>query len=329
MIKKYKNSIIGAAIVAFVLSIINIKVRLDGVKPMLLGERFLPGIGGWIEIFIISIYAGYIIHKMITTRNTAKWRKLTWTIFSVVFFAQLLLALLGFDMFLMKHSFHLPIPALIIGGSVYNLNFGFMPILFLSTVILSGPAWCSQLCYFGALDLQASSGLGKPHKIKNKALLKSTFLIIVITGAVVLRILNLSYFWTAIIASLFGVVGIFVILYYSRKKKMMYHCTTFCPIGTVLQYVKYINPFRMYIEQSACTLCMQCTPTCKYDALNPEDIKAGKPGLSCTYCGDCISSCHSSSIKYKFFNIKGQRAQNIWIVLTIVLHAIFLALARI
>ena len=165
MIKKYKYSLIGAVIVAFILGVINLKVKLDGVKPMLIGERFLSNIGGWIEVIIISIYAGFIIHKMITSRNTAKWRKLTWTIFSVVFFSQLFLALIGFDMFLMKYSFHLPIPALIIGGSVYNFNFGFMPILFLSTVVLSGPAWCSQLCYFGALDLHASSGKAKPSPV--------------------------------------------------------------------------------------------------------------------------------------------------------------------
>ena len=245
---------------------------------------------------------------MISADNTAKWRKITWTVFSVVFFSQLILGILGFEKFLMTGMLHLPIPALIIGGAVYKFKFGFMPILFLSTVILSGPAWCSQLCYFGAMDFQASSQKkGKPKAIKNKAALKHTFLAIVVVGAIVLRFLDLSYLLTGIIAGSFGIAGVLIIIFISHKRKMMYHCSVYCPVGTILQYMKYINPFRMYIEDSSCTNCMLCTPSCKYDALNPEDIKNKKPGLSCTYCGDCISSCHSSSIKYKVFNIKAIR----------------------
>ncbi len=332
MLKKYKYQIIGSSIVLLVLSLINMHIKVGVVgnkQSMILAERFFKG-GSWVEITIVVVYTFYIIGKMITANNTAKWRKITWTVFSVVFFSQLILGLFGFEKFLMTGMLHLPIPALIIGGAVYKLKFGFMPILFLSTVILSGPAWCSQLCYFGAVDFQASSSKkGFAKKIKNKTALKHTFLAIVVVGAIVLRFLNLSYLMTGIIAGSFGIIGVLIIIFISHKKKMMYHCSVYCPVGTILQYVKYINPFRMYIEESSCTNCMLCTPTCKYDALNTIDIKNKKPGLSCTYCGDCISSCHSSSIKYKVFNIKGDKARFIWITLTISLHAIFLVLARI
>jgi ferredoxin-type protein NapH len=47
-----------------------------------------------------------------------------------------------------------------------------MTILFLSTVLLSGPAWCSYFCYFGALDNAAAQGRPDRKPIKNKWLWK-------------------------------------------------------------------------------------------------------------------------------------------------------------
>ena len=63
--------------------------------------------------------------------------------------------------------------------------------------------------------------------------------------------------------------------------------------------------------------------------MNREDIIRRKPGLTCTYCGDCLASCKTESIQYKFLNLPPAMARNTWIVLTISLHAVFLAMARI
>lgn len=319
------NPLIGGIIVIFILTLVHSKVT----NPILLAERFSPGYGGWIEITLIALYAGIIIDRMIQNRNIAYWRRFTWTLFTIVFFSQLFLGLLGYERFLMTGTLHLPIPAMIVGGSIYKLRIGFMPILFLSTIIISGPAWCSQLCYFGAIDLQISKGGRKSKKLKNKSALKMTFLFLVILGALLLRFFNVDYLSAAWIGGLFGIVGLGIIIFISRKKRMMYHCTVYCPIGTLTQYLKFINPFRMYIEPNACTLCMHCKPYCKYDALHTSDIKNGKPGISCTYCGDCVSSCDTDAIKYRIFNLRNQRAQNAWIVISIALHAVFLALGRI
>lgn len=296
---------------------------------MLLAERFLPGYGGWIEIIIIALYAGFMIDRMIISRQIAYWRRLAWTLFTIVFFSQLILGLFGFERFLMTGALHLPVPAMIIGGSIFKLKIGFMPILFLSTIIISGPAWCSQLCYFGAIDLQISKGGKKPKKLKHKNALKMTFLLLVVIGALLLRIFNVNYLTAAWMGGIFGLVGLGIILFISRKKRMMYHCTVYCPIGTLTQYLKFINPFRMYIEPQACTLCMHCKSHCKYDALHTSDIKSGKTGLSCTYCGDCVASCDTNAIKYKLFNLRDRRAQHAWIIISISLHAVFLALGRI
>ena len=126
------NPLIGIVIVIFILSIVHLIVA----NPMLLAERFLPGYGGWIEIIIIALYAGFIIERMIQSRNIIYWRRFTWTVFTIVFFSQLFLGLLGYERFLMTGTLHLPVPAMIAGGSIYKLKLGFMPILFLSTIII-------------------------------------------------------------------------------------------------------------------------------------------------------------------------------------------------
>ena len=52
----------------------------------------------------------------------------------------------------MTGKLHLPVPMMILAGPIYRGHTSVMSILFLSTLILSGPAWCSHLCYFGAID---------------------------------------------------------------------------------------------------------------------------------------------------------------------------------
>jgi len=195
---------------------------------------------------------------------------------------------------------------------------------------LSGPAWCSQLCYFGAVDNIVSeikkSGIAK--SIKNKNTLKHSFLFFVIFAAILLRVFDANI-QIAIIGGIgFGIVGIAIILLVSRTRSQMYHCTVYCPVGTLVRYLKYISPFRMYIDDK-CTLCNHCTSHCKYDALNIDNIKNKKPAPTCTLCGDCLSACGSDSIKYKFFGLKPQHARNLYLFISVSLHAMFLCLARI
>jgi heterodisulfide reductase subunit A-like polyferredoxin len=74
---------------------------------------------------------------------------------------------------------------------------------------------------------------------------------------------------------------------------------------------------------------MNCTRFCKYDALNPQDIKKAKPSITCTLCGDCLAGCHQNSIRYRFLKLRPEQARNLYLVLTVSLHAACLALARI
>ena len=302
-------------------------IQLKVERPMLLAERFIKG-GGWAEIVMISFYGAFVAHKMQDPLNVPRWRKITWTIFSIVFFSQLIIGLSGFEKFLMTGKLHLPIPMMIIGGPIYRGQLSVMTVLFFSTVILTGPAWCSHLCYFGAFDNLAAGGKTSRVILKNKGAIKSTILLLVISMALILRLLNVPVLIATLTALAFGITGISVMLLFSLKRKKMVHCVMYCPVGTVVNLLKHINPFRMYIDRS-CTLCMNCTKFCKYDTLNAVDIKNSRPSITCTLCGDCLAGCHHNSIKYKYFNLQPELARNLYLILTISLHASCIALARI
>lgn len=323
-ISRMRLPVIVFTLVFVLLSFVQVKVD----NPMLMAERFFRG-SGWIEIFIIAIYGGFVAWKMQDPGNVPQWRKITWTIFSIVFFTQLILGLSGIEKFLMTGKLHLPIPMMIIGGPTYRGELSVMTILFVSTVALTGPAWCSHFCYFGAFD-NIAAGRKKPSKgiIKNKAAIKFTILFLVIFMALILRWLNVPVLATTLIAVAFGLAGITVMILYSRRMNKMVHCAVYCPIGTVVNLTKHVNPFRMYIDKS-CTLCMKCTMYCKYDSLDITDIKKGKPAIGCTLCGDCLAGCHHDSIKYRFPGLSPQKARNLYLILTITLHASCIALARI
>jgi len=296
---------------------------------MIIAERFFHN-GGWIEIFVLSFYAGFLSYKMSEQKNTSKWRMYSWLLFTIVFYGQLTLGLLGFDKFLLTGNLHVPVPAIILAGPIYRFEFSIMPVLFLSTIILSGPSWCSHLCYFGGIDNAFSNSEKYPKQIpiKNKFIWKFSFLAIIIFFTILLRLLNIPTFYAAASGISVGIMGLLIIVFLSRKRKKMIHCTLFCPIGTLVMFLKFINPFRIKIN-SSCTTCLLCSKHCKYDALNKTDIESGKPGLTCTYCGDCITTCKFSSIEYHFLGLAPANSRLLYIVITVSLHAAFLGLGMI
>ena len=308
----------------FLLSFVQWKVE----NPMLLLERFIPG-AGWFEIALIGLYGAVVAYHMQDPKKVHLWRKYTWFAFSVVFFSQLILGLSGFEKFLMTGKLHLPVPMMILAGPIYRGHPSIMTILFLSTVILSGPAWCSHLCYFGAIDSLSASGRTHRTPMRNKWALKFTVLLLVGAAAIALRWMRVPAITATLIAAGFGVIGLGIILLITRREGRMVHCAAYCPIGTIVNLTRFVNPFRMYIDQNSCTDCMACTRHCKYDALNRSDILNRKPSLSCTLCGDCVSSCHSTSIKYRFLRLSPEASRNLYLFLTISLHATTMALARI
>lgn len=321
---KSMPSLAAFALTALILTIVQLKVH----PPMILLERFLPN-GGWLEIFILSIYAGFISEKMQDAGQSALWRHRIWAVFSIVFFAQLIIGVLGIDKFLMTGKLHLPIPALIVAGPIFRGGSYFMPILFIATVAIVGPAWCSHLCYVGAWDDIASRRRKKPAKMPSwRQPVRIAILALVIGTAILLRATGVSAFAAGIAALSFGLIGVGIMIFWSHSAGVMTHCVTFCPIGPLANWLGKISPFRIKISNSTCTDCTICHVACRYDALNDINIAKRRPGISCTLCGDCISPCRNGSMQYYFPGLTGNHARTLFIVLVVSLHAVFMGVAR-
>ncbi len=303
--------------------------RMQGPEGILLLDRFLPGIGGWIQILIIGIYAGTVAHLLLTHPDTSKIRLGIWNLFSIVFFTQFIAGIFISSIFLMSGVLHIPVPALIMAGPIYRTTSWFMPILFLSTMLLAGPSWCSYLCYFGSWDGRVASVSGKtlPRTGKLKTMRYTVFTMVIVL-AILMRLFHVPVKIAAGAAVGFGVLGIVIIVTVSRKRSLMIHCTSYCPIGLLSNLIGKISPFRIRIDNS-CVYCMKCTETCLYDALNQEDMKAGRAGFTCTLCGDCISSCRRNSIHYHFPRLSPEKSRILFLVIISALHAAFLGIARI
>ncbi len=345
---------------AALLTIIRFKVGF----PVLLLERFLPG-SGWIEVALLALYASWLCDKMFAADEKKKpgIRSRLWTFFSIVFFLQFFIGLAGIEEFLMTGKLHLPVPAMILAGPFFRGEGFFMLVLFLVTVLLTGPAWCSFLCYIGAWDNRlaalkrrrtasaayesdkknrddakvhssnkATPGINKEFtasfSIKHKNLIRVVIFFLVVITALILRWLGASAALAAGFGLFFGLMGVGVMVFISRKKGIMTHCVIYCPIGLAANLLGRLSPFRLRIGDS-CSECSACAPACRYDALTERDIKKRRPGLTCTLCGDCRASCKEDAIQYRFFKLKPRTARMLFYVLVITFHAVFLGVARI
>jgi len=298
---------------------------------ILLIDRFFPG-WGWLEIAMLAFYAQWIGGIMVSPKGHRVNRPRIWGLFSFVFFLQLALGLLGFDRMLMTGTLHLPVPALIAAGPVFRGEGFFMIILFSVTLLLVGSAWCSHLCYIGAWDDAMSRMGGRPVpnvKIRRWSILgRSAMLILVVSMALLLRYAGASGLFAVMLAAIFGLLGVGLMVFVSRKVGMMIHCTTFCPMGILANIFGRISPWRIRVKKD-CTQCGACFSVCRYNALDENQVVSGKPALSCTLCGDCVSACSHGQIGYSFPGLSGDAARSLFIVLIVSLHAIFLGVARI
>jgi len=299
--------------------------------PILLVDRYFPG-WGWLEIAMLGVYAQWIGGLMLAPKGHRRIRPRIWGLFSAVFFLQLVLGVLGMDQMLMTGNLHLPVPALIVAGPVFRGDGFFMIILFSVTILLVGPAWCSHLCYIGAWD-DAMSRLGKrpaPNPVLGRLSVagRVTTLILCIGMALLLRSMGIPGLTAITFAAVFGLVGVGVMVFVSRKAGMMTHCTAYCPMGILANVFGKISPWRIRVGNE-CTKCGACFIRCRYNALDEKQIELGKPAIACTLCGDCVSACAHQQIGYRFPGLSQDNARTAFIVLVVSLHAIFLGVARI
>jgi NAD-dependent dihydropyrimidine dehydrogenase PreA subunit len=317
-------AVISCVVTAVLLSIVQMKVK---TPVILLLERFLPG-AGWVEVLVLALYAGWITEKLIDPQKTPLVRSRIWTLFSIVFFTQLLLGLAGLEKMLMTGKLHLPVPALIIAGPLFRGEGFFMLILFGATILLVGPAWCSFLCYIGAWDNLAARAKKTPAPLPPwRHAVRQRILSLVVIAAILLRVLGAPGLLAVILAAVFGLLGVAIMVLFSGKSGAMAHCITYCPIGLVANWLGRISPFRLRITDN-CSECGACRLACRYEALKDTDIEKRKPALTCTLCGDCITRCKENALEYKFPGMKPTTARYFFIVTAASLHAIFLGAAR-
>jgi hypothetical protein len=327
---RYKEGLQVAPSAAFILTFTLLATVIEVVdRPLLLLGRFVPE-GDWLEAVVLSTYAAWFVPRLLDARQSARWRVRAWWLFSAVFFTQFVLGIVGFDVFKMTPGeFHLPIPALILAGPLYRGEGYFMLILFASSVLLAGPAWCSHLCYIGAWDAWFSSRRKEPVVLpswRQRARLSIT--VIVLGAAVLMRLAGVAPLAAGVVATAFGLLGVAVMAWWSSRTGTMAHCVTYCPIGVAATVLGRLSPFRLRISAS-CTSCGACSGHCRYDALGPIDIQSGRPGISCTLCGDCLETCDEHALSFGFLGLSAPTARVAFVVLVTSLHAATLGLARV
>jgi ferredoxin len=112
----------------------------------------------------------------------------------------------------------------------------------------------------------------------------------------------------------------------SRKPGGMIHCTLFCPIGLGSSLLGRVLSFWRLRIGPGCDGCSRCARVCRYLALSPADLARGRPGHSCTLCGDCVGVCPGGRIGYRFRDYR-PRGPIGYLYPIGQLHAVFLGVA--
>ena len=98
------------------------------------------------------------------------------------------------------------------------------------TLLLVGPAWCSQLCYLGAWDNLAATAERRARKTPRwLPALRWAILGAVVLAALGLRAAGVPGPVAAALGIAFGLGGVGVMLLLSRRKGVMVQCVGYCP----------------------------------------------------------------------------------------------------
>lgn len=327
-LKKHIPALAVALIVVALLLTARAMTRFD----ILLFDRFLPGLG-FVQVAGAAALGFWLTGRFLDPATAPKWRSRTWLWISAAFFGQLLLGLTVSPVFLMTGELHFPVPMVIEGGFAYRGELSFMPILFLTTILLSGPAWCSQLCYMGGCDLNRSRA-GKDFKafskpVKGRWYFRFGSVALVAVAALLLRSLGAPGWLVITLVAVWGIAGWLIVAFVSPRRRQMIHCNLFCPMGAIVSLLKWVNPVRLRFNRDRCTRCMRCARVCPYAAITVADLDKGRPAPNCTMCGDCFSACPHGAVEYRFFGLGPSRARTAYVVVVLALYVTFLMLARI
>ena len=305
--------------------------RLPSLVP-LLADRFFPGMG-MVQVAGAAWYAAWVAGLLCQPAKAGKVRRRLWWLFCSVFFAQFALGLAGFSTFLMTGALHLPIPGVILFGPVFRGGGLFMVFLLLFALIVLGSAWCSHLCYFGGWDALATNKRRmQPLSIfwqRAVRVGRPVVGLLWVAVALGLRVLGVEAYVAAMAGVLFGVVGLGIMLFFSRRYGLMLHCTAYCPIGFIANLAGRVSFWRVRVAPERCTGCGVCERVCRYAAISPADRATGRSGFRCSLCRDCLGACRHGALRLGCFGLSHERATALFVVLVTVLHAVFLCTARV
>jgi polyferredoxin len=89
-----------------------------------------------------------------------------------------------------------------------------------------------------------------------------------------------------------GILLAFIVAAIAIKRPF---CRVICPIGAVYSVFNKASMLHLKLEPQSCTECALCRKSCPMD-IEPH---AGQNQLECIRCGECVSNCPKSGLKFK------------------------------
>ena len=334
------------------------------MKPQLLVlERFLPQWGS-LQLALAGMWAA-LAAGWLSSKKSPQLRMRLWRLFSLVFFAQLVLGLLLESRFLLSGQLHLPVPGLIAAAPVYRGGGWFMLGLFTFSTLLAGAAWCSHLCYFGAWDATAAkacaggprglvrmdTSVGAPAGISTGTFgsaanmsaqqaiprrapawlphLRLVMLVLTLGIPLSLRLGGAPIEAALACGLLLGLLALPASLLVSRKAGYAAYCRGLCPLGLLAKWLGRLAPWRVR-RTGSCRRCMACVRVCRQDAMS-DPATTTAPNADCNLCRDCVAVCPQKALSVTCYGLPGSQswAGPAFVAILAALHAAFLAMARI